>query len=108
MSERDLTRLEIAADKLEIQEVIYNLARSVDRCDADLMKSCFHPGATDDHGQFVGTAEDFVTWVMPVLETMEQTQYCICNILIKLDADKATTESYFLAFHTTARTGSHH
>ena len=48
-----------------------------------LMRSCFHPGATDDHGQFVGTAEDFVTWVMPVLETMEQTQHCICNILIK-------------------------
>ena len=106
MSESNLARLEIAADKLEIQEVIYNLARSVDRCDADLMKSCFHTGATDDHGQFVGTAEDFVVWVMPILETMEQTQHCICNILIKLEDDKATTESYFLAFHTLDIEGS--
>ena len=94
-----MQRIERTSNKLEIQEVIYKLARGIDRCDEKLLKECFHEGATDDHGQFKGTAEEFITWVIPVLKTMEATQHCICNILIDLKGEKAKTESYFLAFH---------
>ena len=99
MEVEEIKRLSIASDKLEIQEVIYKLARGIDRCDENLLKECFHKGATDDHGQFKGSAEEFITWVIPVLKTMEATQHCICNVLVDLDGDKASTESYFLAFH---------
>lgn len=95
-----MTRFELAADKLECAEVVAKLARGIDRCDAELVHSCFHPDATDDHGLFKGTAKDFVTWVIPLLETMERTQHVIGQSLIEVDGDKASGESYFVAHHT--------
>ena len=95
-----MSRLEAFADKQECAELVAKLARGIDRCDADLVRSCFHPDATDDHGLFKGTAADFVDWVMPLLETMERTQHVIGQSLIELAGDKAAGESYFIAHHT--------
>lgn len=97
-----MSRLEIAADKLECRELVTLLARGVDRCDADIMRSCFHPDATDDHGAFKGTAEEFVQWVMPVLDSMKRTQHIIGQSLVEVDGDRAAAESYFVAHHTIA------
>lgn len=82
-----------------IQEVIYRLARSIDRCDKPLLKTCFHPDATDDHGLFKGTAAAFCDWVMDELSKFERTQHFIGNIIITLDGDKAASEAYFIAHH---------
>lgn len=90
-------------DKQGITELIYRLARSIDRCDAALLKSLFHSDATDDHGSFQGTAADFIPWVMGVLGTMHRTQHVIGNILIELDRDSATSETYFVAHHVIPR-----
>ena len=38
MKVEEIKRLSIASDKLEIQEVIYKLARGIDRCDENLLK----------------------------------------------------------------------
>lgn len=92
-------RLELAADKLEITEVIYRFARAIDRCDKSLIASVFHPGATDDHGSFKGTAEEFADWVIPVLENMQFTQHAIANVLIEVQGERAFAESYFRAYH---------
>ncbi|MEM9502105.1 MAG: nuclear transport factor 2 family protein [Pseudomonadota bacterium] len=95
-----LSRVEIMADKLECAEVVMRLARGIDRCDADLVHSCFHRDATDDHGLFKGSAIDFVDWVMPMLETMERTQHVIGQSLIEVSGDTAAGESHFVAYHT--------
>jgi hypothetical protein len=87
-------------DKQSCTELIYKLARAIDRCDEKLLRSLFHPDATDDHGVFHGTAADFATWVMPVLGSMRRTQHCICNLLIEVRGDQAFSESYFIAHHT--------
>ncbi len=92
-------------DKQACTELVYNLARAIDRCDSELLVSLFHPDATDDHGVFVGTAADFATWVMPVLNSMKRTQHVVGNVLIKLDGDIAYGESYFIAHHTIAQEG---
>ena len=92
-------------DKQACTELVYKLARAIDRCDAELLTSLFHPDATDDHGVFVGTAADFATWVMPVLHSMKRTQHVVGNVLITLDGDKAYGESYFIAHHTVAQAG---
>ncbi len=86
-------------DREDIREVIYRLARSIDRCDKPLLQTCFHEGATDDHGLFKGTAADFCDWVMEELGKFERTQHFIGNIIISLNGDKAGTESYFIAHH---------
>jgi ketosteroid isomerase-like protein len=97
-----MDRLALAADKLECAELVYRLARAIDRCDAALLASLFHPGATDDHGLFKGTAAEFVAWVIPLLKTMKQTQHVIGQCLIEVEGDTAVGESYFVAHHTVA------
>lgn len=86
-------------DKQECTELVHRLARAIDRCDAGLVGRLFHPDATDDHGSFKGTAQDFVPWVMQVLAGMRRTQHVIGNVLIELDGDTAYGESYFIAHH---------
>ncbi|WP_301750459.1 nuclear transport factor 2 family protein [uncultured Erythrobacter sp.] len=96
------SRLALAADKLECAELVAKMARAIDRRDAALLASLFHPDATDDHGLFSGTATDFVAWVMPLLATMKQTQHVIGQSLIAVDGERAVGESYFIAHHTLA------
>ena len=91
------------ADKQACTELVYRLARAIDRCDETLLRSLFHPDATDDHGVFHGTAADFATWVMPVLHGMKRTQHLIGNVLIEVDGDAARGESYFNAHHAIAQ-----
>ncbi len=89
----------VLLDKQACTELVYRVARGVDRCDEAILRSAFHSDATDDHGMFAGTAADFVTWVLPVLNGMKRTQHCICNVLIEIKADHAAGESYFIAHH---------
>jgi hypothetical protein len=96
----DDARLAALADKQEITEVIYRVARALDRCDADLLRGCFHADATDDHGLFKGAAADFVPWVMEMLAGMTATSHFIGNVLIEMTGeDAAVAESYFVATH---------
>jgi ketosteroid isomerase-like protein len=95
-----MDRLALAADKLECAELVYRLARAIDRCDAELLNNVFHPDATDDHGIFKGTAREFIAWVIPLLKTMKQTQHVIGQCLIEVNGDTAAGESYFVAHHT--------
>ncbi len=97
-----MNRLEVMADKLECIELVARLAKGIDRCDAEMVRDCFHPDATDDHGAFKGTAAEFVDWVMPVLDTMKRTQHVIGQTLMEVKGDKAAGESYFVAHHTIA------
>ena len=89
----------VLLDKQACTELVYRLARALDRCDEALLRSLFHSDATDNHGMFKGPATDFVTWVMPVLHGMKRTQHCIANVLIEVDGDTAHGESYFTAHH---------
>jgi hypothetical protein len=90
-------------DKQEMTEVIYRLARGLDRCDEALLRGCYHHDATDDHGIFKGTAEDFFPWVIEMLRGMENTMHFIGNVLIDLTGpDAAKAESYFTAYHRIA------
>lgn len=92
-------RLNSAADRLECTELVYRVARAVDRCDMKLLLEQFHPDATDDHGAFVGTIGDFAKWVEPVLHSMHRTHHLIGQVLVEVDGDHAAAESYFTAYH---------
>jgi hypothetical protein len=91
-------------DKDQIRDVLYTYCRGIDRCDEELVRSVYHPGASDDHGTFSGTAEEFATWVIPVLlRDFAGTMHTLGNILIELDGDAAHVESYFNAYHRVPR-----
>ncbi len=89
-------RLQAVIDKSEIAEVIYNGARGLDRMDETLLRSVFHPDATVDLGPgvFQGTANDYVHWILAVLQQVRSTHHMIGNVRAELDGDAALVESY--------------
>ena len=79
-----------------ITDVLYRYARSMDRMDAAMALSCWHPGGTDDHAPlYAGTAKGFIEWLWPVHAEMEVTRHVISNITIELNGDRAGAESYW-------------
>jgi hypothetical protein len=87
---------------LDRQEILYCLqryTRGVDRVDTDLIRSAFHPDATDYHGPVTGTVEDFLTYWLPLQPPREVSQHYITNTTIDLDGDTAHVETYFTYFH---------
>jgi hypothetical protein len=87
-------------DKEAIRECLYRYCRGIDRIDESLLKSAFWPDAHDDHGgSFAGNAMDYCDYVLPRLKSMAATHHMIGNVMIRLQTDAATVESYFWASH---------
>ena len=86
----------------QIRKVLLRYARGIDRLDLDLVRSCYHPGATDSHGSFTGTVDEFVTWVERVLRRYDATMHFLGNPLVELGDDVAAVETYGMAFHRSA------
>ena len=85
-------------DKQDILEVIYNRARAADRRDIELARSCYHPGATEDHEGFQGSAEEFLAQSQISDDSTVKTMYhSVANVLIELDGDEARSEAYVTA-----------
>jgi 3-phenylpropionate/cinnamic acid dioxygenase small subunit len=93
--------------KQEITELLYRRARAGDRRDVELALSCYHPGATEIHKGFDGTAAEFISSRSMIAPTstapVTGLWHFISNIVIDLhgeqadDADSADVESYHLA-----------
>jgi hypothetical protein len=95
-----VTELDRLMARAEIQDLLWRYCRGVDRADPGLIKSVYHPGATDDHGIFTGDAAEFADFVVPLLvKTYRVTQHQLANMLIEVDGDRAKAETYFTAYH---------
>lgn len=88
-------------DERDIHAVVLRYCRGVDRLDPTLVRSCYHDDATDEHGSFSGTADEFVTWVFRLLPRYDMTMHLVANVLIDLLGDVARVESYGVAVHRT-------
>jgi hypothetical protein len=88
----------------EIRDVLFRYTRGIDRFDLDLVRSCYHPDAYDDHGTYRGDLDGFLTWVVQALSFFESTMHFIGNQIIDVDGDRGRAESYCIAFH---RRGAH-
>jgi hypothetical protein len=84
-----------------IRDVVYRYARGVDRRDFDLVRSCYHPDATDDHGPFKGDVDAFIVWLEGQLSHWSVTSHTMSNILIDVRDDRARVETYAVAYHRT-------
>jgi len=88
----------------QIRKVLLRYARGIDRLDLDLVRTCYHPDATDSHGSFHGTVDEFLTWVERVLRRYDATMHLLGNPLVELDdaGTAALVETYGIAFHRAA------
>jgi len=84
-------------DRQAIRDVLNRYSRGVDRQDRELLVSCYHPDAIDDHGMFVGPAGDFFDWTDPSHLCLFRThQHIIGNHVCELDGDTAHCETYYV------------
>lgn len=83
----------------DIHDVLARYCRGADLCDVDMMRSCYHPGAIDDHGFFNGPADVFAESAAGNLRTLfSSTRHVMTNEYVELDGDAATSETYILCF----------
>lgn len=73
--------------KQEIAELLYRYCRGVDRLDMEMVRSCYHADATDSHGTFEGTVEEYVVWSERLLRRYTGSVHTLANILIEVDSD---------------------
>ncbi|MBV8060749.1 MAG: nuclear transport factor 2 family protein [Alphaproteobacteria bacterium] len=92
-------RLQAVVDKTEIQYVLSTHVRGIDRADENLLRSVFHPDATIDLGPgvFQGTGNDYVHWVMGVLQGLKSTHHTLGQSHVEVSGDVALVETYFNA-----------
>jgi len=101
-------RTELLWAEAEIRRVLLRYVRGIDRLDLDLVRGCYHPDATDAHGSFGGTVDEFVVWVERVLRRYDATMHVLGNPLVEFAPTPdgvpvaADVETYGMAFHRTA------
>lgn len=102
MTDDDTRLLRRIADRQAIHDVIMRFARGIDRCDEELLRSCFHEDSYDDHGHFKGNGQDFAHFIVgSIAERAHHTTHSIQNVLIEPDPndpDSASGESYVVAY----------
>jgi len=91
-------------DKAQIVEIIMLCSRAIDRVDLPLLRSLFHPDATDDHGgMYDGPIDLAIDYLAArAVDSTTTTEHVIHNVYVEIDAgneDVARTESYATACH---------
>ena len=91
--------LEALQSRAEITEVVLRYVRSIDRCDEEMLRSCFHPDARHRHGSFDGLSADFCGFALEVCRKVVATHHQLGPVSIDLQGDVAFVETYFTSHH---------
>jgi hypothetical protein len=91
--------VQVLLDRQAIADVVLRYCRGIDRLDLELVRGCYHPDATDEHGTFTGTRDEYVDWVVGILGRFTGTMHVVANQLIEVDGDRAQSETYGVAYH---------
>lgn len=76
-------RLARLLDQQDIERVIHRYCRGIDRRDLALVRSCYHDDATDQHGSFFGSADEYVAWVDGLLARYQFTTHSLHQITVE-------------------------
>jgi hypothetical protein len=89
-------RLREQLDRDEIWRVMQNYGRGLDRLDTALARTCYWDDAIEDHGNFVGTPDDFIEWANMTTRAFQSSQHGLLNHYCDLQGDDAYCETYYL------------
>jgi hypothetical protein len=96
----DLARaLDELRSRAEIAEVVMRYCRAFDRRDEAMLRGCFHPDATHEHGAFRGLSSDFCTQGLEMVAKLALTHHQLGQISMEIDGEQAFVESYFTSYH---------
>jgi hypothetical protein len=85
--------------RAEIAEVVMRYCRAFDRCDEAMLRACFHPDSTHQHGAFEGLSSDFCTQGLALVRGLALSHHQLGQISIEIDGERAYVESYFTSYH---------
>lgn len=93
-------------DKQAIHDVMMRYCRGVDRFDAEMINSAYHPDAYDDHSGKIFTGatigQDIVEWLRP---TLKIATHHITTQSVEVHGDAAGSEAYYNGWHLELRDG---
>lgn len=90
------TKLQELIDRHEIWQVMLRYSRGIDRMDLEMLRSCYHDDAIDDHGAFVGNADAFIAWASGYHMTYNTIHHHgLSNHYCEIDGDTAHSETYY-------------
>lgn len=93
-------------DKKDIEEVLVRYCRGIDRADIELISSCYHDNAIEEHGGlFTGPASDYVAKISANLPKAKIMNHMVTGVLIELEGDQATVESHLLVYSRMKKDG---
>ena len=104
----DRRPLDPAGQREDIRQVLCRYARGMDRPDWDLVKECFHDGALDEHGVYVGTIDDFIKFAIDRHRRVYLSMHFLGNMTIKVNGLKAAAETYCHALQWYAADSADH
>ncbi len=93
-----MTSPQALIDRHRILNVLALHSCGVDRGDANLLGAAYHPSATVDYGFFVGAAQDLVVILAAAQKAAPPTQHRTSNCEIRVNGDRAVSESYVTAY----------
>lgn len=88
-----------------IREVISRYAVAVDRPDYELLRSCYHPDARHQRGDFNGNVDETIRWIGSIRERVLHSWHLIGSPLIEIDGNVALADTSCLAIQR-VRAGS--
>jgi hypothetical protein len=83
-------------DRRALNDLLVRYCRGIDRLDRELVLSCFHPDAHDDHGTIKGSPQQLVDRIFSRPPEMQASfsEHKLTNVYLELDGDTAWGESY--------------
>ena len=83
-----------------IRHVLAAYCRGIDRRDRELVRACFHPDATDDHGTGPRPRDEFLDWCFDLLVGYDSTFHFLGQSTFAFrSAHEAAVETYGIASH---------
>jgi hypothetical protein len=89
--------------RAEITDVLTRYVRGVDRTEWDLVRDCYHPDASDDHGLYSGDVDGLIAFLQHLATTLSSTSHQLGPPHVEIHGDAARAETYCLGWYE--RTG---
>jgi hypothetical protein len=93
-------------DRAAIRELMLRYAAGLDRRDFAMVRACF---TTDAHASYSGTELDpgvdaIIAYVRSI-SALRSSMHVVCNVLVELRGDTASSETYTVAYLSDVREG---
>jgi hypothetical protein len=84
------------ADRQQIFDCLHRYSRGLDRFDRASLASAYFGDAHDHHGTFRGSPQQFVDWVMGVMQQWDSSLHLLDLNNLEIKGDTADSECYVL------------